>query len=181
MKLFKSIWELYKALQSDIHLPKTLFPKVVYPGIAYYQSTGDNGLMVLSDTPTDADLINPMLDNSGLNQYPLYITNLIKQSPSNNRSISSAEISFYLPYIIQEIDLVSPKLVLTLGQVTYTAITGKVDKISDSRGQIIKLGNYNILPIYHPRDLISTDNRILSPKWYTSIDLKKAKGLLDEI
>lgn len=175
MKLFKSIPELYKALQSDAHLPQILSPE-----IASYRSTGDNGLMVLSDTPSDADLIDLMLNNSGLNQYPLYITNLIKQSPSSNRPISSAEISFYLPYIIQEIDLISPKLVLTLGQTVYTAITGKVDKISDVRGQIIKLGNYNILPIYHPRDLINTDNKILSPKWYTTIDLKKAKELFDE-
>ena len=98
-------------------------------------------------------LLTEMLNDSGIGRELVYITNVVKCRPENNRTPTKEEIdicSFFLRYEIQNI---KPEMIITLGS-TATSYFLKNFRISDIVGKItkIKIGlvNYRLYPLYHP-------------------------------
>lgn len=86
----------------------------------------------------------------------LYITNIAKRRPSNNRTPTAGEVEFYLPYVLDEIRLVGPDIVILAGAVSTRAILGKSAKISTMRGFWFENvhGVPWTMPIFHPSFLL---------------------------
>jgi uracil-DNA glycosylase family 4 len=88
--------------------------------------------------------------------YPretVYITNIVKVRPPENRDPTPAEIKAYRPYLDQEIAILQPKLIVTLGRFSMAKFLPDV-KISQVHGRLHKVGwkgqQLFILPMYHP-------------------------------
>lgn len=93
--------------------------------------------------------LNEMLATIGLKREDIYITNIVKYRPSNNRDPLPDEKAKFLPYLREQLDIIQPLLVVTLGRHSMEAlIPGQ--KISDVHGQPKRYNGQIYLPLFHP-------------------------------
>lgn len=103
-------------------------------------------------------LLDKVIALIGLSREEVYITNLVKCRPSNNRAPTETEIASCSQYLLAEISLVKPRVVVTLGKYPTAYLlsqTGiKFKKLSEVRGKLreIQVGQvkFNIYPMFHP-------------------------------
>lgn len=102
-----------------------------------------------------------------LDRKELYITNVVKYRPTKrskktnnyiNRTPTKKEIEKFTRYLIEEIDILEPKIIVTLGNIPLKSIYDEKAKIGDLHGQIfnvyIKNKEYKLCPLYHPAAVI---------------------------
>ncbi|HPS40447.1 MAG TPA: uracil-DNA glycosylase [Candidatus Woesebacteria bacterium] len=98
-------------------------------------------------------LLRQILVASGLSENQVYISNIIKVRPPDNRDPLPSEILAFKPYLDDEINLIKPKLIVTLGRFSMAKFLPDV-KVSQVHGRLHKI-KWNertlfILPMYHP-------------------------------
>lgn len=93
------------------------------------------------------------LEAVGYPRPQVYITNIVKVRPPENRDPTPDEIAAYRPYLDQEIEAIQPKLIITLGRLSMGKFLPEV-KISQVHGRLHKVNWKNtklfVLPMYHP-------------------------------
>lgn len=95
-------------------------------------------------------LLNDLLQSAGLSRSDIYIANVIKCRPPNNRDPEPDEVETCKPFLLQQIAMIRPKLVCTLGNwATQTLLERKVG-ITKVRGQAFYLKDFVLLPLLHP-------------------------------
>ena len=98
-------------------------------------------------------LLNEMLAGINMRREGVYITNIVKYRPPSNRDPEPAEKQLFLPYLLQQLAVIQPLLVVTLGRHSMTCFLPNA-KISQVHGQPkrIKLSDtpFVILPLCHP-------------------------------
>ena len=122
----------------------------------------------------------------GLERKDIYITNAVKYRPFkvsekgsiSNRTPSIKELFNEREHLMREIAAVSPKVVVTLGNSPLRSVTGdKKAVIGDVHGRLIKSGDINIFPLYHPASIIY--NRALKEVYLE--DLSALKKVMDNM
>ena len=98
-------------------------------------------------------LLRKVIKESGLNEGQVYISNIVKVRPPDNRDPLPNEILAFKPYLDAEINLIKPKLIVTLGRFSMAKFLPDV-KVSQVHGRLHKI-KWNdqtlfILPMYHP-------------------------------
>lgn len=134
-------------------------------------------------------MLTDFLNGIEIDRKELYISNVVKIRPSkinpasgklNNRKPNKEEVEFFLPFLLEEIDMVSPKVIVTLGNFALCAITGnKKATIGEFHGEPLEVqndifGSKMVFPLYHPASLIY--NKHLQPTY--NEDLAKLKTFL---
>jgi len=105
----------------------------------------------------------------------VYITNILKCRPHNNATPTFEEASSCKDYLFTQIELIKPKIIVTLGATAYKYLTNDMDvSVSKIRGSIIEFGSIKLIPTYHPSYLL----RNPSAKKDLLEDIKKVKALL---
>ena len=95
-------------------------------------------------------LLNDLLQSAGLSRSDIYIANVIKCRPPNNRDPEPDEVETCKPFLMQQIAMIHPKLVCTLGNwATQTLLERKVG-ITKVRGQAFYLKDFVLFPLLHP-------------------------------
>ena len=121
-------------------------------------------------------ILDELLAHIGVDREKVYITNVVKDRPTNNRDPKPEEIEIYAPFLDRQIDIVQPKIIATLGRFSMRYIMTKfglqedLDPIGNLHGKIFKAktssgDEVKIIPLYHPA--VSIYNRTTLP------DLKK--------
>lgn len=105
-------------------------------------------------------VLDQMLEHIGLARQDVYITNVVKDRPPENRDPTQSEIDLYTPFLTRQIDLIQPKVIATLGRFAMDYIFELLDmveqgkKISDMHGQTLtaqaSYGRVAVVPLYHP-------------------------------
>ena len=103
-------------------------------------------------------LLTILLESIGLKRKNVFITNVIKCRPPHNRDPLDDEISACLPYLVEQINVIKPRIIVTLGRISTKTIFQLGDLVfksmSKDRGVIreAKIGEVEvkILPTYHP-------------------------------
>jgi len=97
--------------------------------------------------------LDTMLEGAGIKRSDVYITNIVKYRPPNNRDPESAEKAAFWPYLVRQLDVIQPKIVVTLGRHSMEYFLPE-RKISEIHGQPkrIPFGQSRIVvvPLYHP-------------------------------
>lgn len=97
--------------------------------------------------------LNEMLGTIGLDRNDVYITNIVKYRPPDNRDPLPAEKEAFWPYLLKQLQIIKPKVIVTLGRHSMEYFLPGV-KISDVHGQPqeVQLGDDKlvVLPLYHP-------------------------------
>ncbi len=94
-------------------------------------------------------LLDFMLAQIKMKREDVWIGNIIKHRPPQNRDPLPDEIEACKPYLTKQIEIIKPKIVVTLGRFSMNYFLPE-SKISDVHGTIQKVGNLNIYPLYHP-------------------------------
>ncbi len=122
-------------------------------------------------------LLTELLQSIGLERSDIYIANVIKCRPPNNRDPLPDEIDTCKPFLLQQIELIQPKLVCTLGNfATQTLLERKVG-ITKVRGQVIRLENFVVFPLLHPAAALHQGNLRVPLKE----DFQKLKAVLEQM
>jgi DNA polymerase len=94
--------------------------------------------------------LNEMLEMIGLKRANVYITNIVKYRPPNNRDPLPEEKSAFLPYLHKQLEIIKPKLVITLGRHSMEVLLPSGLRISQVHGQPKRLHGQVFLPLFHP-------------------------------
>ena len=120
-------------------------------------------------------LLNDLLQSAGLSRSDIYIANVIKCRPPNNRDPELDEVDTCKPFLLQQIAYIRPKLVCSLGNwATQTLLERKVG-ITKVRGQVFRLKDFALFPLLHPAAALHQGG-MLEP---LRQDFKKLKEYLD--
>ncbi len=120
-------------------------------------------------------LLNELLQSVGLSRADIYIANVIKCRPPNNRDPEPQEVETCKPFLMQQIGMIKPKLVCSLGNwATQTLLERKVG-ITRVRGQAFYLKEFVLFPLLHPAAALHQGS-MLQP---LREDFKKLKEFLD--
>lgn len=95
------------------------------------------------------DLLDRLLKSSDMSREDVFITNVVKCRPPENRDPRSGEISTCRPYLDRQINLIEPKVIGTLGNHATKALLD-VTGISEIHGKIFMLEGKKVVPLYHP-------------------------------
>lgn len=93
--------------------------------------------------------LNEMLESIGLKREDIYITNIVKYRPPNNRDPLPEEKSAFLPFLQKQIAIIQPKLIVTLGRHSMDVLLPGL-KISQVHGQPKRYSGQVYLPLFHP-------------------------------
>jgi uracil-DNA glycosylase family 4 len=119
--------------------------------------------------------MNEILEDIGVSRSELYITNLVKIRPPDNRDPKKEEIEAWAPLLEKEIEDVDPDIILTLGNFASREMLDTKKGISQIHGRIFSREGRKIMPIYHPAATLY--DRSKTPD--LEKDLRKAFGKED--
>lgn len=120
-------------------------------------------------------LLTELLQSIGLTRSDIYIANVIKCRPPNNRDPLPDEIDTCKPFLLQQIEFIHPKLVCTLGNFATQTLLEKKVGITKVRGQVIQMPQFLVFPLLHPAAALHQGN-LRGP---LLDDFKKLKLVLD--
>jgi len=105
-------------------------------------------------------LLNQMLEEIGLSREDVFIANVLKSRPPGNRDPQPLEIQACEPYLWQQVQLIEPRVVCTLGNFATKLLSGSQTGITRVRGtpQVHELGGrvVYLLPLFHPAAALRT-------------------------
>ena len=101
-------------------------------------------------------LLTDIIKAMKLTRDDVYIANVIKCRPPENRNPEPDELDACRPFIKRQIELIQPKVIVTLGKFALQSLTGRASAISGARGQWTEYDGIKVMPTYHPAYLLRT-------------------------
>ncbi len=105
-------------------------------------------------------VLDTLLASAHIKRANVYITNIVKDRPTNNRDPLPAEIALYAPFLDRQIQIIQPRMIVTLGRFSMQYILERFQivstpqSISKIHGRVFSgqasYGEIHILPLYHP-------------------------------
>lgn len=104
-------------------------------------------------------LLTKMINSLGLERSEVYIANVVKCRPPDNRDPEPEEISVCVSrYLRKQIEMIKPRVIVTLGNHATRTLLGKSSGITLLRGKKFQASNYYIFPTYHPAAILRNAN-----------------------
>ncbi len=112
----------------------------------------------------------------------VYFTNIVRCRPPDNRKPTAEEIKACQPYLIDELRLIKPKIIICAGATAVAGLSGKRESITSLRGKWLDWEGVAVMPLFHPAYLLRKPSLEKdSPKWQTWQDLIAVKLKLERI
>lgn len=152
----------------------------------------DADLMIVGEAPGEEEdlsgrpfvgragqLLDRVLASVDIDRADVYVTNMVKFRPPGNRNPKPEEIVASVPLLLEQIRLVRPQVIATLGNVPTQWFLESKEGITRLRGRWADWHGVRLLPLYHPAYLLRNPSReVGSPKWETWQDVKALKAVL---
>ena len=190
--------------QKMLRFFQTLWPAEEKPIVLGEGKTDHPQVMLIGEAPGEQESLQgrPFVGKAGKNldgflqvlelqREDIYISNVVKIRPTkvsdkgrtSNRPPNKEELALFTPYLMEEILLVQPKMIVTLGNFALKALCGPRAIIGDMHGQETRVtvkhekqeGEFALFPLYHPASIIY--NRSLQEVY--DRDLQTLKNVLD--
>lgn len=120
-------------------------------------------------------LLDLLLLSSGFQRADVYVCNVLKCRPPQNRNPQPDEVDACSPYLVRQIDLVKPKVILAFGAFAAQTLLGTDITIGKLRGRTHEYRGIPLVPTYHPAACLR------HPAWVRSVweDLQRARDVLE--
>jgi DNA polymerase len=118
-------------------------------------------------------LLDKILSAIKLSRYDVFIANVLKCRPPNNRAPHSEEVEKCEPYLLTQISIINPKLIVCLGLIAAKTILRVEYNLNQMRGQIFNYHGVDLMVTYHPAALLRNPNL----KKYAWDDFQKIQKL----
>ena len=116
-----------------------------------------------------------MWEEIGLTRAQCYIANVVKCRPPQNRDPAPAEIEACRPYLSEQIQLIDPSVIVTLGNFSTKLLLESGRGIRELRGQVYDRGRARLVPTYHPAYILRAGGEAMAEM---RADLVRAKRLM---
>ena len=128
-------------------------------------------------------LLDRILASVGIDRdHGLYVCNVVKCRPPNNRKPTTEEMASCRPWLQEQIRLVDPAIVLLAGASAVEGLLGIKGGITRLRGRWIERDGKAYMPVFHPSYLLRNASREKGkPKWLTWEDFKAVRARLDSL
>lgn len=105
-------------------------------------------------------LLTKIIENGmGLKREDVYICNVVKCHPPGNRDPEKGEIEACLPFLLEQLKIIRPQVICTLGRIAAQALLERAFKITQERGKWLSFSNIPLMPTYHPAYIIRNPGR----------------------
>jgi uracil-DNA glycosylase family 4 len=121
-------------------------------------------------------LLNNMIAAMGLKREEVYIANIVKCRPPKNRAPEPVEANTCTQFLVQQIDIVRPQVIVALGKTAANYVRGNNDSLTSQRGQWFTLRGAKLIVTFHPAFLLR-DPRQKSEAWKDLQLVMKELGL----
>jgi uracil-DNA glycosylase len=154
--------------------------KIMVIGEAPGQNEDETGLPFVGRA---GQLLEKILASVKLDtEKDVYICNINKCRPPNNRVPTNEEMEACKPYLLEQIRLVAPKIILLTGATAVKGLLGDKRGITKIRGTWMEWEGHLCMPIFHPSYLLRNPSReVNSPKWLMWQDIQAVRAKYDEI
>lgn len=150
----------------------TPYAKLVFVGEAPGRDENEQGVPFVGAA---GKLLTKMILAMGLRREDVYICNVLKDRPPDNRTPLPEEVEACLPFLEQQLDSIQPRVICVLGSVAAKALLGAHISITKVRGGVYEYRGIPLVPTFHPAYLL----RNPPAKKFAWIDLKRVKALLN--
>jgi DNA polymerase len=116
-----------------------------------------------------------LAEEMGIDRSACYIANVVKCRPPQNRDPRPAEIEACSPYLEAQLELIAPRVVVTLGNFATRLLLGTADGIRTVRGRAYPFRHGHLVPTYHPAAALRGGGEVLAEM---RADMVRAKRLL---
>ena len=99
-------------------------------------------------------LLTKIIEAIGLSRGDVYIANVIKCRPPQNRNPEQDEVDTCEPFLFRQIDVIQPKVIVALGTFAARALLRTLDPISRLRGRVFEYRGAKLIPTFHPAYLL---------------------------
>ena len=120
-------------------------------------------------------LLTKIIEAIGLRREDVYIANVIKCRPPQNRNPEQDEVETCEPFLFQQIDVIKPKVIVALGTFAARTLLRTLDPISRLRGRVYEYRGAKLIPTFHPAYLL----RNPASKREVWQDMKLVRSLLE--
>jgi len=126
-------------------------------------------------------LLTTILEKLGIDRKKIYITNVVKCRPPQNRTPTQREVKACSPNLELELSIISPKVIIALGAVPLNYFKPG-SSIMRERGKWVVCGDYWIMPTFHPAYILRQEGKVLTQvKWAVWQDFNNALKKLTEL
>ena len=119
-------------------------------------------------------LLTKIIEAMGLSREEVYIANIVKCRPPQNRAPLPAEVEACIPFLVRQAEIIAPKVIVCLGSVATQNLLGTAEKITRLRGKFTSWRGIPVMPTYHPAFLLRNPN-MKKPVWE---DIQQVMALL---
>ncbi len=121
-------------------------------------------------------LLNDILKAINLERDEIYIANILKCRPPKNRDPKPEERAACMPYLLKQIDLIKPKMILCLGRIAANTLLGTNDSLTKLRERVHEFHGVTMMATFHPAALLR------NPNWKRPVweDVQKFRKMYDE-
>jgi DNA polymerase len=119
-------------------------------------------------------LLTKMIEAMGYTRETVYIANVIKCRPPDNRNPEPDEVAACEPFLFRQVESIKPKVIVALGTFAAQALLRTQDSISRLRGRVYVYGGAKLIPTFHPAYLLRSPDK-KRDAWE---DLKRARAIL---
>ncbi len=104
--------------------------------------------------------LDRMIEHAGLSRKDVFICNVLKCRPPQNRDPDPNEVEQCKGYLVAQLQLIRPKVICALGRHAYNTLMGGDARITKIRGQFTDYHGIKLLPTYHPSFLLRNQERV---------------------
>jgi DNA polymerase len=122
-------------------------------------------------------LLNDILKAINLTREEIYIANILKCRPPKNRDPHPEERDSCMPYLLKQIDLIKPKMILCLGRIAANTLLGTNQSLTKLRENVHEFHGVTMMATFHPAALLR------NPNWKRPVweDVQKFRKMYDEM
>lgn len=135
---------------------------------------GDEDIQGIPFVGRAGQLLTKIIEAIGLSRDDVYIANVIKCRPPENRNPEPDEVETCEPFLFRQIDVIQPKVIVALGTFAARTLLRTQDPISRLRGREFQYRGATLIPTFHPAFLLRSPDR----KRDVWEDMKKVRALL---
>ena len=126
-------------------------------------------------------LLNRMLDEIGIRRGDVYIANVVKCRPPGNRDPYPDEIEACAPWLREQVQLIDPRVVVTLGNFATRFVLDKPVSISRVRGQRLPWSGRTVIPTFHPAAILHGGGEASNQMTALRADFQEIRRALAEV
>ncbi len=129
--------------------------KVMFVGEAPGREEDEEGIPFVGKA---GRLLTKVIERCGFKREAVYISNVVKCRPPKNRLPLKDEVDSCLPYLLKQIEIIRPKVILALGRLATKTLLGRNLKMGEVRGKVFKMEGFVLIPTFHTSFILRNPN-----------------------